>query len=248
LIFESPSWRAPIRAQHHTGRIRGFPIGAPGFEPGTSATRTQRSTGLSHAPKPVLISYAAYPRQTTHFKNGVGWASLCSAASRDIPLGALRANHHLAPLGSTHAPDLLRRSPRGFEFMSCCSFKRTGWDSNPRGREPTRFPIVRLKPLGHPSSPLGSNATLALCFADRAWVRFQDPVGLSKTEGVGLLRCASRVAGPARWRAPRESPLRPARLEPHAPRSASQIARGFESKIRSVCRKRREWDSNPRGP
>ena len=26
-------------------------IGAPGFEPGTSATRTQRSTGLSHAPK-----------------------------------------------------------------------------------------------------------------------------------------------------------------------------------------------------
>ena len=25
-------------------------IGAPGFEPGTSATRTQRSTGLSHAP------------------------------------------------------------------------------------------------------------------------------------------------------------------------------------------------------
>ena len=30
-------------------------IGAPGFEPGTSATRTQRSTGLSHAPnRPAL--------------------------------------------------------------------------------------------------------------------------------------------------------------------------------------------------
>ena len=28
-----------------------FVIGAPGFEPGTSATRTQRSTGLSHAPE-----------------------------------------------------------------------------------------------------------------------------------------------------------------------------------------------------
>ena len=26
-------------------------IGVPGFEPGTSATRTQRSTGLSHAPE-----------------------------------------------------------------------------------------------------------------------------------------------------------------------------------------------------
>ena len=32
------------------GRMRGRPIGAPGFEPGTSASRTQRSTGLSHAP------------------------------------------------------------------------------------------------------------------------------------------------------------------------------------------------------
>ena len=28
---------------------------------------------------------------------------------------------------------------------------RTGWDSNPRGQMPTRFPVVRLKPLGHPS-------------------------------------------------------------------------------------------------
>jgi hypothetical protein len=30
--------------------------------------------------------------------------------------------------------------------------ERTGWDSNPRGLlDPTRFPIVLLKPLGHPS-------------------------------------------------------------------------------------------------
>lgn len=43
--------------------------------------------------------------------------------------------------------------PRGFEFETLLLIqKRTGWDSNPRGREPTRFPIVRLKPLGHPSS------------------------------------------------------------------------------------------------
>ena len=55
-------------------------VGAPGFEPGTSASRTQRSTKLSHAP-----------------------------------------------------------------------YTRTEWDSNPRGLSPTRFPIVRLKPLGHPS-------------------------------------------------------------------------------------------------
>ena len=38
--------------------LRSLIVGAPGFEPGTSATRTQRSTGLSHAPNfsaPVLI-------------------------------------------------------------------------------------------------------------------------------------------------------------------------------------------------
>ena len=29
---------------------RPLKVGAPGFEPGTSASRTQRSTGLSHAP------------------------------------------------------------------------------------------------------------------------------------------------------------------------------------------------------
>ena len=33
-----------------------LPIGAPGFEPGTSATRTQRSTGLSHAPEPTRVN------------------------------------------------------------------------------------------------------------------------------------------------------------------------------------------------
>ncbi len=65
-------------------------IGAPGFEPGTSATRTQRSTGLSHAPLTTFSQSSAHQQ-------------------------------------------------------------RTGWDSNPRGLSPTRFPIVRLKPLGHPS-------------------------------------------------------------------------------------------------
>ena len=35
---------------------------------------------------------------------------------------------------------------------SSCTFEqRTEWDSNPRRLAPTRFPIVRLKPLGHPS-------------------------------------------------------------------------------------------------
>ena len=47
-------------------------IGAPGFEPGTSATRTQRSTGLSHAPKVWVPpaggddkSIGGHPRRST---------------------------------------------------------------------------------------------------------------------------------------------------------------------------------------
>ena len=37
-------------------------IGAPGFEPGTSASRTQRSTGLSHAPRVMRIARMARGR------------------------------------------------------------------------------------------------------------------------------------------------------------------------------------------
>ena len=101
LRMRTPPETEPRESTH---RFYLFPIGAPGFEPGTSATRTQRSTGLSHAP------------------------------------------HHFQP--------------------------RTGWDSNPRGLSPTRFPIVRLKPLGHPSL---------------AWVR---------RYGGGGIRTHAGLAGP----------------------------------------------------
>src|SRR6478609_5794133 len=36
--------------------MEGYPIGAPGFEPGTSPTRTVRATRLRHAPKAAIIS------------------------------------------------------------------------------------------------------------------------------------------------------------------------------------------------
>jgi hypothetical protein len=57
-----------------SGRFRGnHSIGAPGFEPGTSATRTQRSTGLSHAP--VTDGLAT---------DGVGFSSLTLAALHSL--------------------------------------------------------------------------------------------------------------------------------------------------------------------
>ena len=34
---------------------RPFSIGAPGFEPGTSPTRTVRATGLRHAPNAAMV-------------------------------------------------------------------------------------------------------------------------------------------------------------------------------------------------
>src|SRR5882672_2748009 len=43
----------------HDGEI--VPIGAPGFEPGTSPTRTVRATRLRHAPRAAIISEAEGP-------------------------------------------------------------------------------------------------------------------------------------------------------------------------------------------
>ncbi len=49
LIRASSGWKAPDRRQPLTIRR----IGAPGFEPGTSPTRTVRATRLRHAPSAV---------------------------------------------------------------------------------------------------------------------------------------------------------------------------------------------------
>ena len=58
----------PLRGRLNPGSNRVPPpsVGAPGFEPGTSATRTQRSTGLSHAPRlPIEIPMERASRQAT---------------------------------------------------------------------------------------------------------------------------------------------------------------------------------------
>ena len=64
----------------HWPHSRQRSIGAPGFEPGTSATRTQRSTGLSHAPDYL----------SGNFYCGVGCTSLRNVISLDTLLGASR--------------------------------------------------------------------------------------------------------------------------------------------------------------
>ena len=167
-------------------------IGAPGFEPGTSATRTQRSTGLSHAPKPVLE-----PRGGC----------------------ALRANTTSARSTRPHASALLRRSRVGSNLSPAAPSKRTGWDSNPRGREPTRFPIVRLKPLGHPSSSLGTNPPRHCA---RRWARPVCSVN-QRREWDGLAALAVSRDFPLGALGAINTPARSTR--PNAPRSAAQLAR-----------------------
>ncbi len=54
-----------------------FEVGAPGFEPGTSASRTQRSTGLSHAPT-YLIPAAVFKRA----KRATGFEPATSTLAR----------------------------------------------------------------------------------------------------------------------------------------------------------------------
>ena len=196
-IFEDPS------GVHRSGRstlltaFAAHSIGAPGFEPGTSATRTQRSTGLSHAPKPVL------PLVLNSKRGGMG-----SLREPRRGMSARRASRESPPWPARLDPPLPiccadRRV--GSNSSHAAHSKRTGWDSNPRGREPTRFPIVRLKPLGHPSRHArGHVHETSRLSVDPSAVFLVEP-------GVGWLR--------------------------YARRSASQIARGFESKNLWVYRK-----------
>src|SRR3989442_13842528 len=66
-----------------------------------------------------------------------------------IPLRAYRFSR---PAVSTAHPPVL---------LGVFLIVRTGWDSNPRNGCPlTRFPSVRLKPLGHPSELLNADAKL----------------------------------------------------------------------------------------
>ena len=107
------------RALNRNGTSTNF-IGAPGFEPGTSASRTQRSTGLSHAP--VL--------RTTHFN---WWVNdpLC-----DLLRGSRGFEAHLQLLDeSIHGRGGIRthEGVNPHDFQSCAlSHSATRPKSGPR--------------------------------------------------------------------------------------------------------------------
>lgn len=96
-------------------------IGAPGFEPGTSATRTQRSTGLSHAPNPTGILRTTVVSSCDPTKNGRGGIRThVSFRPHDFQSCAL-SRSATRPSAATDRPDIAARG------------QRREWDSNPRG-------------------------------------------------------------------------------------------------------------------
>ena len=118
-------------------------IGVPGFEPGTSATRTQRSTGLSHTP-----DYSGND-------NGRGGMELRSRSDPRSSRGSpdRRFAITLRPLESNPPSVLASRvrvgsngqldspmCPPTSDFVN----QRTGWDSNPRGQCPHDFQSCAL--------------------------------------------------------------------------------------------------------
>src|SRR5690606_15082729 len=170
-------------------------IGAPGFEPGTSATRTQRSTGLSHAPRHHFIrparthadllrrSVGSNSYSLVHGRGGMG--SLRSPRRGSTASGASR-NHHLAR-SARPTLAIFSEDRRGFEFS--LFGPRTGWDGLASLAASREYRVWRF--AQSPPAPLGSTHARDL-LRRSAWVRIQS---LRSTDGVGWARFARRVAG-----------------------------------------------------
>ncbi len=198
-------------------------IGAPGFEPGTSATRTQRSTGLSHAPK-----NRPTPTARLRFTDGVGLTFGCPPPVVSKPLGSAQALSGSTPFEPHSNRSLTLHGRGGIRTHA--------------GNMPTRFPVVRLKPLGHPSrstegvgltsgcpppvvsKPLGS----AQALSGSTPFEPHSNRSLRSTEGVGLTSgCPPPVVSKPLGSAQALSGSTP--FEPHSNRSLrSTEGVGFE--------------------
>ena len=101
-----------------------FPIGAPGFEPGTSASRTQRSTGLSHAPHlPCSRHRGRRCQMSSHGRGGMDLASLGRLAQRSSLVRF--APTHFCRSARTHFGSCFA-VPVGSNQQPSCSYGRGG--------------------------------------------------------------------------------------------------------------------------
>src|SRR5690606_33157509 len=141
--------------------------------------------GSTHARD--LLRRSAWVRiQSLRSTDGVGWARFARRVA-GVPRLARFARSPPAPLGSTHARDLLRRSA-WVRIQSLRSTDGVGW-----ARFARRVAgVPRLARFARsPPAPLGSTHARDL-LRRSAWVRIQS---LRSTDGVGWARFARRVAG-----------------------------------------------------
>ena len=97
-----------VGAQFHAAaEVREGLVGARGFEPPTSSSRTMRATKLRHAPTEVLVEQSRWiVARPARFRRERGWAPGASR-SRDAhgdPFGV--AMHHLGTLRSPEVPGI----------------------------------------------------------------------------------------------------------------------------------------------
>ncbi len=119
--------------------------------------------GFDHRGNASLGARSRRPRSSAHAAiwNRSPWVRIPRLPSSPPPYGRGGIRPSRQRLVGSEEPKAPQLSPRSdLEQIAVgenptptliTTTLRTGWDSNPRGLAPTRFPIVRLKPLGHPS-------------------------------------------------------------------------------------------------
>ena len=155
LQTTKPGLPSTCRGNPGEGHGCHLPIGAPGFEPGTSASRTQRSTGLSHAPHlpdgrrrqagRIPTPWSSSPTTGWDAANFVRWL-------RGPPV---RAHSRITPLAAPPNPLwVLLRSPRGFESRPSCLFNGRGGIRTHAGFHPHDFQSCALSHSATRPEPL----------------------------------------------------------------------------------------------
>ena len=138
-------------------------VGAPGFEPGTSASRTQRSTGLSHAPK------FTYHRPKTRSRGErEGW--LLQADGMGLSSGRLRRSSLVSAVSTLgriadHTPGASARTnptPTCAHYINGWGGIRTHEGINPHDFQSCALSRSATHPDFRPNGGLRPHVTLAI--------------------------------------------------------------------------------------
>ena len=180
----------PVAGSDRTGDRSSAVIGAPGFEPGTSPTRTVRATRLRHAPRAAIISERRLERRSGPARRGRYFAPRpCSskAMTRKITLILALALAAIAP-SAAHA-----YLPQGFIGVSPQSPANSAdfeLMREARASSSVRLPLywIAVQPQSPDSSPKPD------------WCGFDHEVELAAEAGIRIMPFVWRLAGMGRRR------------------------------------------------